>query len=116
MERAVLQVSLRGDQIRNEEIRRRTRFTVIAQLLSKLKLKWTGHIAMRTDRLWGLMMLERRPCTGKRSAGRPLTRWTDDIMRVAGSRCKQAALDRGFFKSHQDLCPAVADKRLSGLR
>ncbi|CAH2235778.1 jg7635 [Pararge aegeria aegeria] len=34
--------------------------------------------------------------TGKRSVGRPPTRWTDDIKRVAGSRWKQAAQDRGF--------------------
>ncbi|CAH2234248.1 jg6321 [Pararge aegeria aegeria] len=41
MERAMLGVSLR-DQIRNEEIHRRTRFTVIAQRVAKLKLQWAA--------------------------------------------------------------------------
>ncbi|CAH2240383.1 jg26422 [Pararge aegeria aegeria] len=48
-ERAMLGVSLR-DQIRNEEFRRRTRVTDIAQRVAKLPLRqWAGHIARRTD-------------------------------------------------------------------
>ncbi|CAH2211469.1 jg22874 [Pararge aegeria aegeria] len=85
MERAMLGVSLR-DQIRNEEIRRRTRVTNIAQRVAKLKWQWAGHIARRTDGRWGLKVLEWRSRTGNRSACRPLTRWTDDIRRVAESR------------------------------
>ncbi|CAH2267138.1 jg2876 [Pararge aegeria aegeria] len=60
MERAMLGVSLR-DQIRNEEIRRRTRVTDIAQRVAKLKRQWAGHIARRTDGCWGLKVLEWRP-------------------------------------------------------
>ncbi|CAH2209422.1 jg21674, partial [Pararge aegeria aegeria] len=56
MERAMLGVSLR-DQIRNEEIRRRTRVTDIAQRLAKLKWKWDGHIALKTDGRWGSKIL-----------------------------------------------------------
>ncbi|CAH2236732.1 jg16972 [Pararge aegeria aegeria] len=97
MERAMLGVSLR-DQIRNEEIRRSTRVTDIAQRV-KLKWKWAGHIARRTDGRWGSKVLEWRPRTGKRSVGRPPTRWTDDIKRVDGRRWKQAAQDRGFWNS-----------------
>ncbi|CAH2235021.1 jg1290 [Pararge aegeria aegeria] len=81
MERAMLGVSLR-DQMRderNEEIRRRTRVTDIAQRVAKLKWQWAGHIARRTDGRWGLKVLEWRPRTGKRSVGRPPARWTDDI-------------------------------------
>ncbi|CAH2218401.1 jg1486 [Pararge aegeria aegeria] len=49
MERAMLGVYLR-DQIRNEEIRRRTRVTDGAQrVVAKLKWKWAGHIARRTE-------------------------------------------------------------------
>ncbi|CAH2268389.1 jg15843 [Pararge aegeria aegeria] len=88
MKRAMLGVSLR-DQIRNEEIRRRTRVTDIAQRVAKLKWQWAGHIARRTDGRWGLKVLEWRPRTGKRSVGRPPTRWTNDIRRIAGSRWRQ---------------------------
>ncbi|CAH2241919.1 jg12051 [Pararge aegeria aegeria] len=49
MERAMLGVSLR-DRIRNEEIRRRTRAT---DIVAKLKWKWAGHIARKTDVHWG---------------------------------------------------------------
>ncbi|CAH2267737.1 jg4344 [Pararge aegeria aegeria] len=68
MERAMLGVSLR-DQIRVEEIRRRTRVTDIVQRVAKLKWQWAGNIARRTDGRWGLKVLEWRPRTGKRSVG-----------------------------------------------
>ncbi|CAH2251398.1 jg6007 [Pararge aegeria aegeria] len=84
MERAMLGVSLR-DRIRNVEIRRRTRVTDIAQRVAKLKWQWAGHIVRRKDGRWGPKVLEWQPRTGKRSVGRPPTRWTDDIKRVAVS-------------------------------
>ncbi|CAH2239758.1 jg12176 [Pararge aegeria aegeria] len=46
-------------------------------------------------------ILEWRPRTGKRSADRPPMRWTDDITRVAGSRWRQVAQDRGLWNSQQ---------------
>ncbi|CAH2268394.1 jg15848 [Pararge aegeria aegeria] len=100
MERAMLGVSLR-DQIRNEEIRRRTRVTNIAQRDAKLKWQWAGHIARRTDGRWGLKVLEWRPRTSKRSVVWPPTRWADDLRRVAGSRWRQAARDRVLWNSLQ---------------
>ncbi|CAH2244606.1 jg11720 [Pararge aegeria aegeria] len=82
----MLAVSLR-DQIRNEKIRRRISVTDIAQRVAKLKWKWAGHIARRTDGRWGSKVLKWRPQTlPVRSVGRPETGWTDDIKRVAGSR------------------------------
>ncbi|CAH2210405.1 jg14384, partial [Pararge aegeria aegeria] len=56
MERAMLR-----DQIRNEEILRRTRVTDMAQLVAMLKWQWAGHIAQRTDGRWGLKVLKWRP-------------------------------------------------------
>ncbi|CAH2238195.1 jg13029 [Pararge aegeria aegeria] len=53
----MLGVSLR-DQIRNEEICRRTKVTDIAQRIAKLKWQWAGHIARRIDERWGLKVLE----------------------------------------------------------
>ncbi|CAH2268719.1 jg24610 [Pararge aegeria aegeria] len=51
MENAMLGVSLR-DQIRNVEIRKRTRVTNIAQRVAKLKWQWAGHIVRRKDGRW----------------------------------------------------------------
>ncbi|CAH2244453.1 jg6769 [Pararge aegeria aegeria] len=88
-------------QIRNEDIRRRTRVNDIAQRVAKLKWQWAGHMARRTDGRRGLKVLEWRPRTGKLSVGRPPTRWTDDIGRVVGSRWRQAAQDRVLWNSLQ---------------
>ncbi|CAH2266712.1 jg19845 [Pararge aegeria aegeria] len=66
MERAMLGVSLR-DQIRNVEIRRRTRVTGITQRVAKLKWQWAGHIVWRKDARRGPKVLEWH----KRSVGRP---------------------------------------------
>ncbi|CAH2236615.1 jg16454 [Pararge aegeria aegeria] len=65
IKRAMLGVSLRG-QIRNEEIRRRTRVTDIAQRVAKLKCQWSEYIARRTDGRWGSKVLELQPGTGVR--------------------------------------------------
>ncbi|CAH2235516.1 jg19493 [Pararge aegeria aegeria] len=100
MERAMLGLSLR-DQIRKEEIRRRTRVTDIAQRVAKLKWQWVGHVARRTAGRWGLTVLEWRPRTAKRSVSRPPMRRTEDIRRVAGSRWRQAAQDRVSWNSLQ---------------
>ncbi|CAH2235486.1 jg1845 [Pararge aegeria aegeria] len=70
MERAMLGVSLR-DQIKNVEIRRRTRVIDIAQRVAKLKWEWAGQIVGRKDGLWGPKVPEWQPNTGKRSVGRP---------------------------------------------
>ncbi|CAH2234142.1 jg23738 [Pararge aegeria aegeria] len=98
MERALLGVSLR-EQIRNMEIRRRTRVTDIAQRVAKLKWQWAVHIVRRKDGLWGPKVLEWQPCNGKRSVGGPPTMWTDCINRIAGSRWLQAAQNHGIWNS-----------------
>ncbi|PZC80416.1 hypothetical protein B5X24_HaOG214718 [Helicoverpa armigera] len=84
-ESAMLGVSLR-DRIRNEEIHGRTKVTDIAHRISKLKWQWAGQIARRADCRWGRKVLEWRPRTSKRRVGRPPTRWTDDLIKVAGTR------------------------------
>ncbi|CAH2244467.1 jg15946 [Pararge aegeria aegeria] len=100
MERAMLGVCLR-DRISNVEIRRRTRVTDIAQRVARLKWQWAGHIVRRKDGRWDPKVLEWQPRTGKRSVGRPPTRWADDIKRVAGSRWIQAAQNHGIWNSLQ---------------
>ncbi|CAH2208150.1 jg24341 [Pararge aegeria aegeria] len=101
MERAMLGVYLR-DQIRNVEIRRRDKVTDIALRVAKLKWQSAGHIVRRKDGRWDPKVLEWQPRTGKRSVGRPPTRWTGDIKRVAGSRWTQAAQNRGIWNCLQN--------------
>ncbi|XP_063539716.1 uncharacterized protein LOC134748833 [Cydia strobilella] len=98
MERAMLGVSLR-DRVRNDDIRSRTRVTDIARRIANLKWQWAGHIARRTDGRWGRKVLEWRPRTGRRTAGRPPTRWSDDLVKVAGIRWLRAAQDRSEWRA-----------------
>ena len=65
------------------------------------KLKWTGHIAQKMGRP-GKKILEWRPRMGKRNVGQPPARWTDDLVKIAGSRWKQEASDRTRWKSIGD--------------
>ncbi|CAH2211069.1 jg15741 [Pararge aegeria aegeria] len=95
MEQAMLEDSLR-DRNRNDEIRRRTKVTDIAQRINKLKWRqgqWAGHVCRRTDGRWGRRILEWRPRIGKRSVGRPPARWTDDLIKVTGSGSMRKAED-----------------------
>lgn len=83
-------VSLR-DRVRNEEIRRRTKFNNIAERDSKLYWQWAGHIARETAVRWVRKVIEWRQRNGKRSAGRPPVRWTvDNLVELAGTRWIQA--------------------------
>ncbi|KAI8427297.1 hypothetical protein MSG28_001884 [Choristoneura fumiferana] len=88
MERAMLGVSLR-DRIRNDDIRSRTKVTDIARRIAKLK----------TDGRWGQKVLEWRPRTGRRAVGRPPTRWSDDLVKIAGSRWMRKAQDRSEWRA-----------------
>uniref|UniRef100_A0A2H1VRK2 SFRICE_019651 n=1 Tax=Spodoptera frugiperda TaxID=7108 RepID=A0A2H1VRK2_SPOFR len=100
MKRALLRVSLR-DPLKIVEIRKRTKVTDIAQRMNKLKWQWAGYIAQRTNSHWGRKVLEWRPRTGKRSVGRPTRRrrWTDDLIKVTGSRWMQVASNWPIWKS-----------------
>ena len=98
MERAMLGVTLR-DRIRNDEIRRRTKVTDIARRIARLKWQWAGYLARRADGRWGVKVLEWRPRTGRRSVGRPPTRWTDYLIKVAGNRWMRTAQDRSLWRS-----------------
>ncbi|CAH2240751.1 jg4232 [Pararge aegeria aegeria] len=91
MERAMLEGSLR-DKIKNEDIRRRTRVTDLAQRVAKQKWQWAEHIARRTVGRWGGK--EWRPHTVKRNVGQsPIM--VNRLHQTCGSRWKHAAQDRG---------------------
>ncbi|CAH2210578.1 jg26353 [Pararge aegeria aegeria] len=69
--------------------------SIEAQRVATLMLQWAVLIARRTDGRWGPNVLEWQLRTGKRSVGRPPTRWTYDTKQVTGRRWKQAAQNRG---------------------
>ncbi|KAI8433376.1 hypothetical protein MSG28_015417 [Choristoneura fumiferana] len=91
MERSMLRASLR-DRIRNDDIRSRSKVTDIARRIAKLEWQWAGHIARRTDGRWGQKILEW-------PVGRPPTRWSDDLVKIAGSRWMRKAQDRSEWRA-----------------
>lgn len=52
------------------------------------------HIAHRTDKRFGRKVLDSRPRIGRRCVGRLPTRWTDDILKIAGNRWMQLEQNR----------------------
>jgi hypothetical protein len=93
----MLGVSLR-DRIRNQVIRQRTKVTDIAHRISLLKWRWAGYISRRTDNRYGKRVLKWRPRLGKRTVGRPQTRWSDDLRRTAGRSWMGVAEDRARWR------------------
>lgn len=89
MERAMLGVSLR-DKIPNVEIRSKTKLPDILTQVAAMKWKWAGHLARTSDDRWTKTILQWRPWQDKRSRGRPPTRWSDDIKRVATNWMSEA--------------------------
>ncbi|CAH2229986.1 jg17506 [Pararge aegeria aegeria] len=110
-EKAMLGLSLR-DQIRNEEICRRTRVTGIAQRVVKLRWQWVGHIARRTNGRWDPKLLEWQLRTGKCSVARPQRdgqTTSSEPLEAAGNQ-QPRPVDFGTTKY---LCPAEDDNRLT---
>ncbi|KAI8423592.1 hypothetical protein MSG28_012671 [Choristoneura fumiferana] len=100
-EKSMLGVTLRYI-IRNDDIRSRTKVTDIARRIAKLNWQWAGHIALRTDGRWGQKFLEWRPRTRRRAVGRLPTRWSDDLVKIAGSRWMRKAQDRSEWRALGD--------------
>ena len=97
MERSMLGLTLR-DRVRNEEIRRRTGVTDVIERIAWLKWNWAGHVARMTDGRWTRKVIEWRPRADKRNRGRPPTRWTDDVKRIAGNWLQKAQDRQGWKK------------------
>ena len=57
-----------------------------------------SNIARRTENRWGRKVLEWRPRTGRRSVCRSLTRWADDLVKVAGTRWMREARNWSLWR------------------
>ena len=98
MERKMLGLKLQ-DNIPCSEIRKRTKITDIIEYTLKQKWGWAGHIARVKDNRWTKRCTEWQPRRGKRSRGRPSTRWQDDITRKGGTTWNRKATGRRQWKA-----------------
>ena len=70
----------RMDKIRNDEIRRRVNMQPAEQTTNKNKIRWWSHIKRMTPTAPQSKALVIQP-EERRSRGRPLNRWEDDVPR-----------------------------------
>lgn len=71
----------------------------IAQKISLFIWQWSGHIVRKTHGRWGGEVVECRPRSGRRTVRRPSIRWTDDLVRPAGSQLMHVASNQLLGKS-----------------
>ena len=82
MERKMLKAKLK-DKIPCREIRAKTNIKDVVKFAAKQKWKWAGHVALNDNR-WTKRITDWQPRYGKRSRGRQVKRWRDDIVQMKG--------------------------------
>ena len=58
-----------------------------------------GHVARGDEKKWTNKLMQWKPRTSRRSAGRPQKRWVDDIKEVTGPLWQRKAQDRAQWKN-----------------
>ena len=66
------------------EIRAKTNIKDVVKFAAKQKWKWAGHVARLNDNRWTKRITDWQPRYGKRSRGRQVKRWRDDIVQMKG--------------------------------
>lgn len=101
MERCMLGIT-RRDRKRNEWVREQTKVRDVIDVVMRLKWKWAGHIARRTDGRWTRSILDWIPEDGYRPKGRPFGRWGDVISKFSGAKWILKAQNRTHWKSEEE--------------
>lgn len=89
-------------KIRHTKIRETTKATDALTYAKKLKWKWAGHVARLKDERWTSRVTTWKGPIGKRPKGRPLTRWADELIKIAGTCWPQIAQDRDSWSSLEE--------------
>ena len=72
-------------------------------LYRRRKWRFAGRVARKNDGRWSTQMLHWMPPTvAGRRPGRPLTRWTDDIVAMCGGDWTEHALDVELWRALED--------------
>ncbi|KAG6452493.1 hypothetical protein O3G_MSEX007653 [Manduca sexta] len=101
MERSILNLKLKHKR-RNIDIRKRTKVIDALQHCKTLKWKWAGHIARMSDERWAKKITTWKGPVGKRNKGRPVEKWLDEILKVAGKNWLQKAKDRNMWRNMEE--------------
>ena len=83
MERMMINVTWQ-DRISNDELRRKTKITVIIQAAAECKAMWARSVTLMDQERWAQATMYWQP-EGRRRVGRPLQRWSDDMRKAFGN-------------------------------
>ena len=101
MERSMLSIR-KIQKIRHTKIRKLTKSTDALQYAKKLKWKWAGHVVRAQDQRWTRRVTSWEGPIGIRGKGRPITRWDDEIKKIAGQSWTKVAQDRDKWLSLEE--------------
>ncbi|XP_037872508.1 uncharacterized protein LOC119629720 [Bombyx mori] len=95
MERSILKIKIKiKDKVRSEFIRNKTKLIDVLNFSKRLKWRWAGHVARYSDKRWTNEVTKWKGPNGKRRKGRPMKRWSDDIIVTAGKEWMRQARNR----------------------
>ena len=86
------------ERISNTQLQEWSMLTSAAQQASETKRKWAGHLARLHHTRWAQATTMWDPYRGKRSRGRPSTRWGDHFNKLVGPHWSRVAKDRNERK------------------
>ncbi|GBP46854.1 hypothetical protein EVAR_78556_1 [Eumeta japonica] len=97
MEKSMLGLKIK-DRVGNVDIRTRTKLTDILTRIDVQKWRWTGHMLRHHINKWSKQVTLWQPRVRKRSRGRQVRRWEDDLKQAAGPLWLRVARDRTHWK------------------
>lgn len=101
MERSIMKLR-KIQKIPHTRIRHKTKVIDALSYSQKLKWRWAGHIARLKDERWTTRVTSWPGPSGHRKRGRPVTRWADDVVQVAGTSWMNTAKDRDRWSSLEE--------------
>lgn len=95
------------DKIKNSVIREKTKAQDATRKILHLKWKWAGHVQRMAEDRWSKTVTNWHPLDKKRRPGRPRKRWSDDIVKIAGSTWSREARDRTRWRQMEEAFTAL---------
>lgn len=101
MERSTLKLKLKHKRT-NRDIRNTTKVIDALHHCKMLKWKWAGHVSRMDGDRWTKRITTWNGPSGKRSRGRPMERWLDEISKIAGNNWTEKAIDRDRWRKMEE--------------